>query len=431
VPAQLTCFGVNSTFTDPVNWTGGQLPTAGDDLYFDGNAIVLPPPGSPPGTPTNDPNTSTTFVTGTVGGHYFPDNYAGIHLVNHYAGTITIPFDITFGDYEQSSGNTSNPGTNGVGSDIRATSAFSWTGGNINVSSDPGVLHIQGVPLGIIGTDTSNISTGSKISIETNGANIGSYVTAKGILNLVSEFGIEVMVNCTLLLQAAPGGAPQQVKAPNPKATILTKGNTICLGSECDPGYILDGGNLSVMAGGLKTTGKVEPDLAGSPSVKVVDGVLGILNNQTLTTTHGVDLRGGWLRTYTSNQPVLQQANIVGELTVFAGDIDLGLYLDNTFHTYSRLHVTGRVRLFAGFFHAYFNANDATQCCQIFTDEKMVFSANNGYLVFVHPIGGQPGANLKWKIFEAAQGFVDDDNPAITPGYNVGRTVDGKGIEIW
>ncbi len=108
-PAVIGWLGYTSSYIDPANWDLLRLPQAGDILDFSGpNSGSSNPPVPPSGS-----NTSTTFAQGLVypptpnAPVTLPDNYYGIRIRDNYAGTLTIPFDIRFGEYTQSTGNTS------------------------------------------------------------------------------------------------------------------------------------------------------------------------------------------------------------------------------------------------------------------------------------------------------------------------------------
>lgn len=212
VPANLYWLGYSSDFTDPANW-GGAIPSSADHLYFTGPTSPPPsppPPGMPPPPPVppSGSNTSTTFVKGPINPPIpyaptsLPDNYAGVHILNNYSGTLTIPFNISFGAYEQTSGNTYTPGT-----DVTVTSTFSWTGGNVNTSSTAGEYRIQGVPLGTVNPNGGTVSSGSTMRIEPNPTSlIGSVVTfLAGTIDWLGGEGIIVDRFSIADIKPAPG----------------------------------------------------------------------------------------------------------------------------------------------------------------------------------------------------------------------------------
>lgn len=296
-PATIYWQNVDSNYSNAANWSDG-VPTPDDVLVF-APSYAPPIPDSPPPPPSGS-NTSTTFVS-LPPIPYAADTYAGIRIVDNYAGTLTIPFNITFGELTQTSGNTYTPGT-----DVTVDGAFSWTGGNTNTSSVAGVYHIQGVPMGIVGTDTSNISTGSKLSIETSSGTegnggIGSAVQGRGILNLLNTTGIEVAVGCLFQVNGnANGNAKHNMQAG---ATEVVKGMAIYCGVEINNGALIIDGNVKVghdgTVGSLKVTGQVSPGTIGSPSVYIRTGKLYLLNREKVTVSHTVEMLHGEIRTLT------------------------------------------------------------------------------------------------------------------------------------
>ena len=429
VPANLYWLGYSTDFTDPVNW-GGAIPSSANHLYFTGPTSPPPSP-PPPGTPPPPPvppsgsNTSTTFVKGPINPPIpyaptsLPDNYAGVHILNGYSGTLTIPFNIEFGAYEQTSGNTYTPGT-----DVTVTSTFSWTGGNANTSSAAGVYHLQG-QMGILGTTTSTVSSGSKLSIEPGTGGIGADLTVRGALNLLNDMGVEVMANCLVLLGSGqPGDTGPTVFGNN---MFINQGQTYSSGGKLlGIGVLNDGGTLKVGTGGLKVTGTV---FASAYSVKMNSGNIYIRNGQTLEATNGVRvLDGDLLSTAVNDGTTPQVATIDGALRFDDGRIILGT---GDTPAYSTLKVKDTVKLYGGTFLPKVDAGSNQNRDAIDTNKTL--DCTTTFTLAPQVLNGNAAVNAAWTVLVSVDGFVNNTDPSVSDPMNwkVARSgAGGKDLDV-
>ncbi len=397
--------GVNGDFTDPQNWSY-DLPEEEQDLYFVGNLGGLGGPGIPlpPGAGVN---ASTTFVEGAhflpppyaPQTHDFPSKYAGIHILDGYSGTLTMPFDIEFGSYTQESGNTSTPGTN-----VTVTGGLFWTGGIINTSSTAGELRLEGGPGGVIGTNASTVNSGSKIVLKQNEADIGANATIRGTLHLLNGVGIDVLTGCLLQLGDELPGSKSETISTTGTASVLVRGQVYSIGGVLsDLGVLVDGGRLTVMWGGLKVTGMAE---TSAVSVKMTSGEIRIWNEETLEATYGVRMEDGELRTMgVDNGMIEQTATIDGTLTVYGGSIKLGQGLIATFTT---LKVTDTVKLYGGTFYTDVNVPQKALFDRIETEKTMDFTSS--FKIDVTAMNGLANTDdIWWGVLYAQNGFVDEN----------------------
>jgi hypothetical protein len=230
--------GGDGDFTNDENWTNG-LPKPSDDLYFDGSitsvgatfylgdkTYPLPPtPHSPPGTWT----------------YTFEDEYAGIHLVNNYNGTLTFPFSLTFGNYEQTSGVTFNTVPN---LSTTVTSQFLWTRGTINGGAE-GYFNLYYGASGIVNPTGVSVSTGSTMTLM-GGAipQIGSTVEfLPGTVNWLLGEGLVVEENsqADMELEVSPSGfiefkGENATSVVNKHVTIKQGGTVKVYAVSRDPG---------------------------------------------------------------------------------------------------------------------------------------------------------------------------------------------------
>lgn len=108
---------MNSTFTDPVNWSLNRPPLATDELVFDGDIS----------------STSTTILRTA---------YTGLRLIDGYSGTVTLSSFLTVEDFEMRSGALGQPMSN---SPLTVTNSFVWTGGTLNNTTNTSTVKIVGV----------------------------------------------------------------------------------------------------------------------------------------------------------------------------------------------------------------------------------------------------------------------------------------------
>lgn len=316
---------------------------------------------------------------------------------------------------------------------MTVTSTFSWTGGNANTSSTAGVYHIQ-TPTGFLGTDTSDISSGSKISIEPGAGNIGSAVHGRGILNMLNTTGIDVALNCLLQVSGnANGNAKHNMQTG---ATEVVKGMAIYCGVDINNGALIIDGNVKVgndgTVGSLKVTGQVSPGTPNSPSVYVRAGKLYILNREKVTATYPVEMLHGELHTLTRAgvEDSDQVAYIEGVFIQKAGTVILGESIPNVAPaSYSKLHVTEQAYLQSGTFVAKLDSQDEGAVDRIITSGDML--VGGFYQTTPAPTSLPLMVNTKWIVLFAEEGFVDDSNGTTTPGFTLGRRADGKAIQLW
>ncbi len=410
-PANNYWLGVNDDFTRPENWSEG-LPEEGHDLYFVGN---LGGPGGPgiPLPPGANGNTSTTFVEGIyflpppygLPSHNFPSKYASIHIVENYAGTLTMPFDIEFGGYTQTCGSTSNPGTN-----LTVTGTFSWAGGSINTSATAGELRLEGVPSGHIGFATEPIDSGSKIVLKGNAANIGTGASIRGTLTLRNGVGIDVLTGCVLELGDIFGTRSETISTTGTASVLVsTSAALISYGGVLTGlGVLVDGGYLGVQQGGLKATGEASGSVY---SVKMTSGAISILNEETLEATNGVKMEDGELRTVgLNNAVVIQSAHIKGAFTMWGGAVKLGT---GAYPRYTALKVTKDVKLYGGVFYTTVHGNHNNRFDSIVTLET-IECTSSFKLDITAADGPVDPDDTWWGVLYAEGEFVDDEVPGVT-----------------
>lgn len=399
VPALVTWVGDNNTFNEADNWSPYGIPTSNDILLFTGPQSpppVPPPPGFPPLLPA-PPYSHQSVIFPTTADL----SYAGIRLLNSYAGTVTFPANVSFGEYTQNSGYTSQY----ADIVVSISTTFGWVGGSINTSTNNATYKLLAVLNGQIGEDSTSLNTGSKLVVDRNGVGLGSYVRQAGILNLLNDADIEVKQDCELDQRRI------NIGTTGPKilgdGTIYLDMGRLSSDGGVAPAVLIEGGNLTVKPDGMEVTKKVAGTNWG---VMMLGGVINIKNGTTLKATNGVYVDGGDLLTTGAINPVPQEAKIEGALRFYDGRIILGTGDDTT---YSTLWVTDRVELIGGTFLPKVNATNATEEDNIRTDEE--FDCFTTFEISPQELNGQAPVNTRWTILwsTAANGFVDNTDPTL------------------
>lgn len=415
MPAVNIWIGDSDAFNHAPYWTDG-IPTSDDILVFTGpTSPPPPPPGMPPPPPVPPPPYSNADVS-------FPTtadlSFAGIRYENGYSGATYFPANISFGSYTQDTGTTEQA----ADKTLTVTSAFCWTGGDINATTNTATYKLAGVLGAQFGIDTSTLSSGSKIVLDKNVGNIGTSATQHGVLNVVGTF--EVLENCLLEVRQLidqPGNKPKNL----PTAGLVVKGETTTQGAEFTSVKVIGAGVLDVRAD-IKVTDKVPGTDWGLIVDGTIDPVLVMKNFLVLEATHGVYIKNGQFIT-TYNQGVTQTPEIDGAFRIDAGKIELGVSDPVNVVGYTTLTVTGRTYLWGtGKFHTRIDTANAGNRDAIHTKEKFNIGAN-------FTIQPDTVANAAFSpVLVSDEGFtdnVDPNNPDPTK-WEMQRDGTGKNFEV-
>ncbi|MEO2090892.1 MAG: hypothetical protein ABGY75_15540 [Gemmataceae bacterium] len=389
---------VDSNYYNPANWSDG-VPTSDDVLVFSPSSAP-PIPGSPPPPPVS---TGTTFPNTT-------SSFAGIKFENGYAGTVTFPADVSFNYYYQDCGAT----VQAANTTLTAITTFIWTGGAVNNSANTATYQLNGISAGQIGTDTTTLSSGSKFVLQKYGTvTVNSVVRQSGIVNLTNDRGVDVLEDCTLILQQVNFQMPPGGNKPAMNAMVLTKGKTYSDGGKLSSVKV-DGGSLWLRKGGLEVTDKVPGTdwsvvmtPTGSPTVS-------INNRETLKVAHGFQMNCDDVALVTNivaEGP--QTATIEGKFRILAGEIILGAGKTGTeLVDYAGLIVTEDAELWGGKFSPVINPYTGSECEYIETKKKLnIESAFTVYPWHFQFPNVQEPYHGDWHVLRSALGFTDGTNP--------------------
>ncbi len=139
--------GGTGDWNTAANWSLG-VPTATSALYFDGSQS----------------NASVTIPSGGSG----TTQFAELHLVGGYTGTVTLSNNVTVRNLELTSGTLNKPATS-FGSDLTVTVAMLWTGGTLNNTTNLATLTLSGASATFAPVGGGTVSIGSNLTL-TNSA---------------------------------------------------------------------------------------------------------------------------------------------------------------------------------------------------------------------------------------------------------------------
>lgn len=469
VPTVNYWLGGTGLFTDAGNWSDG-VPTSGDDLIFDGTLVQSEfpnfglsssefesvgdlgegghsAPPSPPPPPVFNSNLGVTFVSnaGNV--------YNSIHLRNSYTGTVTIPLNVTFGGFEQTTGDIKQSNTPEMGTQTEAYTItvdgsianggeagdFVWTGGTLNSGVNAGVVSIVAVPTATIGngTDTS-YSLGSDLKLLD-----GTVLSASGNIVLSNEAGLEINDYCVFqgaqpgsgdpppkswadLLKANPPG-PNQTQVPG-IGSVLVKGGVLKgIGTTKLP-VLIRGGEFRIE--GDKDT-VVEGDFGGHPEGSTVNVLMEQDNGGKIVIEEGrtlkaawVSVRAGLLTTKVKGSVPNHMAIIDGDLTVVGGVVQIATEGRPSGAFVPTLHISGDMSFTDGVykptvFSAGGNIHDRWTCSGKLTSDPDA--------KITPTVVGTPTAGLAWDVIIAMSGFEGTGRPTISTAGWATSSGDGTG----
>ena len=331
--------GVNNNgFGDTANWyvngsPGHSTPESGDWVFV-GNGSV-----------SNDFTVPSAF------------SFYLLNTSSSYTGTIGLQDETSVGALSMNGGNIAMVGSSSSGNDFYVTSSFSFTGGNLNSSTNTGTVHIQGISSATIGNSSTGVTTGSTLSTE-NGTNLYYSHGAINFANNATIFcheGTSIQSNYTDALQTDDNFVfiNQATVTPPPVVVRgyfeLMKGSDFGILVERDPAKTL-GGLLDIRESAT-IKGSAIIGVPAGPSLGMTDGRIRFSDGVTLTVQQGVGISGGVVQT-------LGSANLVGSITFAGGTLDIG-----SFSAFGTFAVTGSIWFTGGVYKPDVNgAANNSQC---------------------------------------------------------------------
>jgi hypothetical protein len=479
VPAVLTWTGAVSTAFDVAgNWRAGdgaatRGPEAGDELVFDASAVRPDCEG--------------------LHGFGRPDaeaDYAAVRLLAGYAGTVTLAPDapaanpdtlvgirgellfrataslstsgqflttlpasgaesggagggLSVGALELRGGAVSQPAD---GTALTVLSAFDWTGGVLGGTLAGGASHADVFVRGgaaTIAPAAGALVLGSTLSFGGPGAAVSATAHA-GAIDLVGGDGVVVQ-----------DGATFTVRADRPEATlymrnVLSRNTAVwnvrrggyfevigpgAFESDGLPLVVSNAAKFRLSGGATAAFGGRVPAAPGpdKPSVLVDAGAVGveIENGGTLRAAHGVELRGGYLKTFLT--PTEQVATIDGDLAVNGAAVyvsDVPGYVLGA-PGVGRLNVNGNVRWNSGAYHADVDGSPTSAAGDLWYCTGTFDVAAGVTLVpgVVNEASGGPATGRTWLAVEAGVA-VRGTPPAVPDGWEIVANA-GNPVKKW
>lgn len=362
VPATNYWQNIDTHSSNPANWSDG-VPTPDDGLVFRPRLDLAPPGegGDPPPPPPPPVSTGTTFPTTAT-------QFAGIRFVSGYAGTVTLPVSITFGGCYQDCGATVQAGN----TTLTAMTSFAWTGGAVNASGNAATYKLDGATGGVIGTETSSLTTGSTLTLEANGS-IGTSASFAGTTWFDNEADLKINAFCQVLQQPVAPAVPVEKKGkhtdPTKNTVYVYEGGKYVVDQldQCGLGISILGGLLDIQSGKLTASGKVN---STNNSITMDHGLIQIANGQDVEVTYGLSISNGTFKTFATATDVDPTVTITGDFTISGGGIIvLGMYPDNTGYKFAKLKVIMTFTFAGGEFRAAVDAADGSKRDRILAED--------------------------------------------------------------
>ncbi len=382
--------GANTNgYGDTANWyrnADHSLPVSGDQVFVANGSV------------SNDFTVPSTYT------------FSGLHLAHGFSGTVSLQDETSVGQLDVYDGSIAMVGSSGSGNDLYVTSSFTFTGGNLNSSSNTGTVHIQGISTATIGTDSGKVTTGSTLKVESG--------TTLWYANGTIAFGNEaILQSCfgSVIKPSYPDGdvgdfvqVNQQLPAPRflVDGEVTLKNNTI-------QGYLV------TTNGDLRITKSITINGNNNTGVAALGmnaGKITLTTDITLTLVQGFSMSGGIFQTKEAAGAIYLDeltVHIVGNATVTGGTIQL---YSNTNDEYMRLAVDGDTNVTGGTFLARLDgATDSTRCdswtCTGIFEFTCAFT--------ITPTASQSGiSDRSWSVIEAAGGLSGEYDPTTSSGWN-------------
>lgn len=403
---------VSGEFNNGLNWEafdnppGGPVvhrpPTHGDDVYFRPAPVYGPTPEYGYYPPTRVAF-NTTFATALA---------LNSLTITSYSGTVSVQDGMSAGTLVQTSGQINQLGSSYSGYDFYVTQTLNLTGGTFNGTANTGILHLQGVTTGLIGS----VTTGSTVSVEAG----TTLLYTGGTLGFANLSTMEIYAG-SFVLPATSDQQGQFVRINAQPAAVqqptLIRGGTFECTSDQLFGMKVESGtayfNKSILI-----AGSAFADFPLGSSLAMTGGIITVKNGVNLTVQQGFSIIGGGFFTeHVQGLATGQTVCITGNMLVSGGTITLGLSAGQAVN-FDALSVTGDVLFSGGEFKTKVNGTatsverDLWRCTGAFT---LRAEAKVSPTVHYAPPSGVP--NRYWEVIIADSFFTDTTLPTMGTGW--------------
>ena len=289
--------GYSTDWSTAANWSTNAVPTATDDVYFNGS-------GGPYYSNVNCGNVGTGLST-----------LYGMHVIGSYSGTLTLANALSVGTYIQESGTLHQPSAR----DLTVTAAMTWTGGTLGDTDDGAKVNVDGAEARIDPPNTGSMATSSTFRIINSAlVNIlpGTWNFAAGSgMTIGSDSKVECILSADLLKIEG-----QKTFTLGADSEMRFKG----IGSAELGNRVENNGGLFKLDGQVKLTMTAGNAFTPSYSQAIsATAKLHIVNGSTLIATNGIRIDGGsiYLIVNPDLPANLQYATIQAAMTWTGGDM--------------------------------------------------------------------------------------------------------------
>ena len=332
-------------------------------------------------------------------------------------------------------GNIAMVGSSSSGNDFYVTSSFSFTGGNLNSSTNTGTVHIQGVSTATIGYSSVTVITGSTLSVE-SGTNL---YYSNGSIGFSNAATLHLFAGGSVRPQSLDGTQLGQFINANPQGgdqvPMVVEGGTFVAKLSRTQGITVKATGRLELKSDIEIKGNTDDNTA---SLKMTGGEIVVNNMATVTVEKGFTIAGGTFSTVSVWEPGLathETVYIEGNMKVTGGTITLGSATATK--QFGALQVIGAVVFEGGEFKTKANGSkgdgvpdsverDLWTCTGKFT---MKAAAKVSPSVLHEPSTGVAGRF--WEVIVATGKFTDATKPTMSVAWDCAITGTDKKLQFF
>jgi Calx-beta domain len=365
------------------NWTSNAVPTADDDVYFDGDLF-------------------NTHYCYNVGSSLSSPLY-GMHIINGFSPLLILDKSLTVINYEQQSAILNQPSAR----DLTVTGTMLWTGGTLDATASGASVNISGAAARFDGPDIGSMFTSSWLRV-VNGANLA---VEPGVINFTAGKGLLLQdakmkwkgSNARLAFERPEVGSDAEIKIASGGDMAAVKKNANSPGS-IDTIPIRNEGSVLIQDGVQLNIGGRAPGAATNPSYyqSGLTSYISITTGAAIKTQFGIGIYDGYVNINVDKQNVY--VNIVGDVHIDAKVISFSGESDpapNTNKPSGQLTVQGEINWVGGIYVPNIKKNSSPTASNIYATRKITIGDNARISPSVFNISNPNWALGSWKIIES------------------------------
>ncbi len=347
--------------------------------------------------------------------------------ITSYAGTVSVQDGTSAGTLMQTSGQINQLGSSSTGYDFYVTQGLNLTGGTFNGTANTGILHLQGVTTGLIGS----VTTGSTLNVEAGTTLQYSNTT----ISFANEATLHMFAGSYVRPQFLDGSQLGQFINANPQggdqAPMVVEGGTFVAKLSRTQGITVKDTGRVEFKSSIEIKGNAG---ASSKSLLMEGGEISVDNGVTLTVQKGFEISGGTFSTVSGQLPLgfatEETVYIAGDMKVTGGTLTLGSA--DGLRQFGALQVIGNVVFEGGEFKTKVNGTptnverDLWTCTGKFTIKA---AAKVSPTVLHEPSGGVAGRF--WEVIIADDKFTDATKPTMSTAWDCAITGTDKKLQVF